>query len=280
MKLFKANRKPGKRHLGDLVTILGIVFGVLALLALVYYQVRPVKTVDIKVPVATDKASYYPGQEISGLFFGEVFYSGRVEIIREVFCKDYRAIIKTDDGSETFRGISKPTKLEGDSRKIGYLPKEIPIGSNCVLQFINTYHISTPFGERRVNYDYYTQNFSIITEGRRKQLDCEADGGTDCNKFNQQDGQPGVAPSPNPPTSFNNDLPLFEEAPSASQTFNGAQVQPQQVQQNIATAPAMQPSEVPAPTPTPAPQPTPAPSEPIQPPRVCTINLLGICIKL
>jgi hypothetical protein len=38
------------------------------------------------------------------------------------------------------------------------------------------YNIQTPFGIRHEEYQYYTQNFSIITKERRDQLDCEASG--------------------------------------------------------------------------------------------------------
>jgi len=134
----------------------------LALISLVFYQLRPIPTVDIKVPVATDKAEYYAGQEVSGIFFGDVYYKGRVEILREVFCKDYRGVIKTDEGDDIFKGISAPQHLEGTSRRIGNLPADVPVGSNCVIQFLNTYNIETPFGNRQIVRDYYTQNFKIV----------------------------------------------------------------------------------------------------------------------
>lgn len=146
----------------DLFTLAAMAVALLALVALIYFYVRPVQTVDIKVPVATDKAEYYEGQEISGIFFGEIYWQGRVEILREVFCKDYRATIKTDEGDEIFKGVSNPVKLEGDSRRIGNLPAGAPVGGNCVIQFVNTYHINTPFGDRIISKAYYTQNFKVI----------------------------------------------------------------------------------------------------------------------
>lgn len=148
----------------DIITISTMVFATVALLALLYFYVRPVPTLDIKVPVANDKAQYYAGQEVSGIFFGEVYYQGRVEIVRDVFCKNYRGVIKTDSGDDIFRGASVPGKLEGTSRRIGNLPLDAPVGANCVIQFVNTYHIATPFGDRIISKAYYTQNFTIIAK--------------------------------------------------------------------------------------------------------------------
>lgn len=155
-------RKPSDRTTIDAAFLATMTIALLALFALIFYQLRPIPTVDIKVPVATDKAEYYAGQEVSGIFFGEVYYKGRVEILREVFCKDYRGVIKTDEGDDIFKGISNPRHLEGTSRRIGKLPADVPVGSNCVIQFLNTYTIETPFGNRQIVRDYYTQNFKIV----------------------------------------------------------------------------------------------------------------------
>lgn len=146
----------------DIFTITAMAIALVALLALIYFYVRPVPTVDIKVPVATDKAEYQPGEEVSGIFFGEVYYSGKVDIVRDVFCKDYRGRILTDQGDEIFSGASVPAKLEGTTRRIGNLPSDVPVGQNCVIQFVNTYHIETPFGDRVISNAYYTQNFMIV----------------------------------------------------------------------------------------------------------------------
>lgn len=158
----------------DIVTATAIFVGIMALFALIVYQLIPVKTADIKVPVATDKASYYAGQDIGGLFFGEIYYNGEVRVLREVFCKDYRGVIKPPSQSavgDTFSTQSKPHKLEGQSVAIGTLPNDVPVGSNCVLQFTNIYEIKTPFGTRHEEYQYYTQNFSIVTKEKRLELD-------------------------------------------------------------------------------------------------------------
>lgn len=155
-------RKPSDRSTIDAAFLATMTIALLALFALIFYQLRPIPTVDIKVPVATDKAEYYAGQEVSGIFFGDVYYKGRVEILREVFCKDYRGVIKTEKGDDIFKGISAPQHLEGTSRRIGNLPDDVPVGSNCVIQFLNTYNIETPFGNRQIVRDYYTQNFKIV----------------------------------------------------------------------------------------------------------------------
>jgi hypothetical protein len=155
-------RKPSDRSTIDAAFLATMTIALLALFALIFYQLRPIPTVDIKVPVATDKAEYYAGQEVSGIFFGDIYYKGRVEILREVFCKDYRGVIKTDEGDDIFKGISAPQHLEGTSRRIGLLPADVPVGSNCVIQFLNTYNIETPFGNRQIVRDYYTQNFKIV----------------------------------------------------------------------------------------------------------------------
>lgn len=163
----------------DIITISAIVFGILALVSLLYFFARPIKFADIKVPVATDKSSYYAGQEVSGIFFGETFYDGNVKILREVFCTNYKGVIKppaeSADGN-FFNSIGKPRKFDGNTIRIGKLPEDVPTGQNCVIRFTNLYTIQTPFGTRHEEYQYYTQNFAIITKERRDQLDCEASG--------------------------------------------------------------------------------------------------------
>lgn len=168
----------GRQWLDFLTLGIGLI-ALFLLFALIYVNVAPIKTADIKVPVATDKSSYYPGQDISGIFFGETYYEGEIRVLREVFCKDYKATIKPSDGNafgNFFSTQTKPRKFEGQSVYIGKLPSDIPIGLNCVLQFTNVYDIQTPFGERTERYQYYTQNFAIISKERRDQLDCEATG--------------------------------------------------------------------------------------------------------
>lgn len=175
--LSKFKTKTTGRQIFDVATVIIMAVALVLLFVLIYYYVRPIRTADIKVPVATDKASYYPGQEIGGIFFGEIYYDGEVRILREVFCKDYHGVIKPAAESavgDFFSTQSKPHKLEGASVKIGTLPADVPIGANCVLQFTNVYTINTPFGTRQIEYQYYTQNFAITSKERREQLDNEA----------------------------------------------------------------------------------------------------------
>lgn len=191
---FKARRyyinKSTAWRVTDMVVIAIIILTFIALLVLVYYQLRPVQTVDIKVPVATDKAEYYAGEQVSGIFFGEVFYTGRVQIVRDVFCKDYTGRMQ-DNGDEVFTGASVPMKLEGTSRRIGTLPNDVPVGLNCVIQFVNTYKINTPFGDRTISDNYYTQNFQIIARPQEPGPASEQ----------RNDPQDGVCCAEQPPTN-------------------------------------------------------------------------------
>jgi len=172
----------------DIVTGVAVTVGIMALAALLFYNLTPVKLADIKVPVATDKSSYYAGQQVGGIFFGETYYDGNVKILREVFCANYHGIIKPPveaaDGN-FFSTIAKPRKLDGTTVPIGNLPADVPVGQNCVIRFRNVYDIQTPFGIRHEEYEYYTQNFAIITKERRMQLDCEATGKStdECQKI-------------------------------------------------------------------------------------------------
>lgn len=218
--------------LGSVVNILSILaftLGLIALIALIWLQVRSIKVADIKVPVATDQASYYPGEEISGIFFGEIYHRGEVRVLREVFCKDYKNIIAPPESARNgdfYDTQSIPRKIEGLSVTIGLLPVDIPVGSNCVLQFTNVYNIPTLFGTRHVEYQYYTQNFSIVTKERRQQLECEAAGRKDCNYLNdnpnatlpEQSTSPQSAPDAVQPREVqpttNNTYNTFNENPA------------------------------------------------------------------
>lgn len=196
----------------NVLTIAAFTIGVVALIALVWLQVRPVKTANIKVPVATDQASYYPGEEISGIFFGDTYYKGEVRVLREVFCKDYKGVIKPPAGAADgnfFSTIGTPRHLEGQTIIVGNLPENIPVGSNCVLQFTNVYEIPTPFGPRKLEYQYYTQNFSIVTRERRQQLECEASGRKDCNF---------IIDIPNKETGSSGDSPAVQSSPETTQS--------------------------------------------------------------
>lgn len=242
IKEYIKKKRIDNRNLIDLVFLVLMVAGVLALSALIYFYARPIRTVDIKVPVATDKAEYYPEQEVSGIFFGQIFYEGRVEILRDVFCKNYRGTIKTDEGDDIFKGTSKPNKLEGATRRIGKIPSDVPVGENCVIQFLNTYNIQTPFGNRQIVVDYYTQNFKIVPK--------------------PVETPPATEQEQSSNTSGNTEL--FPPR-------QGLTVAPPQQQPAIKQSQPAQPQQPPQ---------SQRPAEPVQPPERCTVRLLGICVRL
>lgn len=195
-------RKTNWIDVANAITLAALIFGTVSLLALIWQYVRPVQLANIKVPVATDQSSYHPGEEISGIFFGEIYHQGEVRVLREVFCKGYKNIITppqfASDG-DFYDTQSIPRKVEGLTVTIGQLPENIPVGLNCVLQFTNVYRIQTPFGVRHEEYQYYTQNFSIVTLERRQQLECEAAGRTDCDLLTD-DEQAAAGDDPTDPT--------------------------------------------------------------------------------
>jgi hypothetical protein len=225
-----------------------IILSFIALLALLWYNLKPVKMAEIKVPVATDKASYYAGQEVSGIFFGDIYHNGRVKVLREVFCKDYKSVIKPPKDSadgDFFDTQSRARHLEGESVKIGQLPQDIPLGSNCVLQFTNVYDIATPFGTRHYEYQYYTQNFSIVTKERREQLDNPSDTGVVTETIIQS---------------------------SPDQTIDNGSGTPQR---NTSTTNNSTTNNYNTTSPQPQPEPQPTPSEPVVPPKSCGFLGLG-----
>lgn len=254
------------RKVFNYVVPIVILVAFLLLIGYIYESTRDYKLIDIKVPVATDKSSYYPGQPIKGIFFGEVYHTGKTKILREVFCEDYRKEIEPLSNKEGIYYVTQsvPKKLEGTTGFIGNLPEDIPIGSNCVVRFINIYEINTMFGTREIDYHYYTQNFAIITKERRELLDCEAAGGTDCNQKYQQQVEEtpkdsGVVYTPAPSYTTNN----YDNSRSST-----TQVTP---------APSSAP--MPSPTPSPSTQPQ-AQSPPVTVPKAqrCVIGLLNLCI--
>ena len=191
----------------DYVTTFIMAIALIALFMLLYFYVRPIKTVDIKVPVATDQSSYAPGESIGGIFFGETFYEGHVQVLREVFCTNYKGVIEPNANSANgnlFSTYSVPRKLEGITVPIGTLPADIPVGVNCVLRFTNIYEIQTPFGIRKITTSYYTQNFSIISIQRRNLLDCETTGRTDCDALTESQ------------TIIQNNTPTTQTAPTST----------------------------------------------------------------
>lgn len=243
------------------LTILAFTIGVIALVALIVLYIRPIKTANIKVPVATDQASYYPGEEISGIFFGDTYYTGEIRILREVFCKDYRGIIKPPPEAavgDFFSTQARPGHLEGQSVSVGSLPETIPVGSNCVLQFTNVYEVQTPFGIRRIEYQYYTQNFSIVTRERRQQLECEASGRKDCNFIID-------IPGGNSPNGSNPETPTVQSSPETEPVAPGGS-QPTTINNNTTNNTTNN---------NPAAESAPAPRFEEQ----CTVNLLGIKIN-
>lgn len=244
-----------KWQTADIIFIGTMLFAALALFALLWYNVRPIKTVDIKVPVATDRSAYAPGEQISGIFFGEIFYEGSVRVLRQVYCKDYVKVIEPPaeaKNGDFYDTQSVPRKLEGLSVAIGNLPADIPIGKNCVLQFTNVYDIATPFGTRHIEYKYYTQNFAIISQERRNLLECEATGRKDCD----------------PPDVIIQEVPVSYEAPSTPESpqtpRQTAQNSPQSTEApNTDTNPSARQS-----------QPETPQNEPVTPPRNCRVDFL------
>ncbi len=220
-----------------------IVLSFLSLVALIYYQVRPIRTADIKVPIATGQASYQAGEDVSGIFFGETFWTGEVRILREVFCKNYKGTIMPPDSNKDgdfFSTQTQPRKFEGDTIYIGNLPSDIPVGANCILRFTNVYISPTPFGDRRLEYEYYTQNFTIITPENSDIKDAD-------NVQGQERQDQGLEGLTNPP----------RQQPTQQPNNSGGGAQ--------------------APTTQPQVQQQSQPSEPVEPPREeCGINLLGV----
>lgn len=256
-------RDSWKWQTADVIFIATMVFAVLALLALLWYNVRPIKTVDIKVPVATDRSAYAPGEQIGGIFFGEIYYEGDVRVLREVYCKDYKAVIDPPANAKNgdfYDTQSIPRKLDGLSVTIGNLPANIPIGKNCVLQFTNVYDIPTPFGTRHVSYSYYTQNFAIVSQERRDLLECEATGATDCTQR--------LLDKNAPETPELDDTPFSSpESPTMSTTpRQNSNTSPQTTTDNR-TEPSTNAPQNSAPV---------QPNEPVQPPRRCNIDFLFI----
>lgn len=239
-------RDSWKWQTADIIFIATMLIATMALASLLWYNLRPIKTVDIKVPVATDRSAYAPGEQIGGIFFGEIFYKGNVKVLREVYCKDYKAVIEPPaeaKNGDFYDTQSIPRKLEGLSVNIGSLPNDIPVGKNCVLQFTNVYEIPTPFGTRHIEYSYYTQNFAIISQERRNLLECEATGRKDCD----------------PPEVIIQQTPTIVEPQSAPDSA-GAPAQ---------STPAPQTQQS-------SPKQNERPSEPVTPPQSCRINFLGI----
>lgn len=243
-----------RRQWGDIITATGIVVGFFALAALIYYNIYPIKLVDIKVPVATDRAFYKPGERVNGVFFGEIFYTGRVEVYTDIFCAGYRAPMRGDDGSVVFSGNSRPVVLQGDTRYIGRVPDDAPVGKNCVIQFVNNYDIKTPFGTRHEERAYYTQNFFIQSPD---------------DDESENDNSDDLPPQLNSP---NNTLPTAKPEADRDRLYDAppdgdAPVPPQTTIRNDTTNNFTPPPMTEGPI---------SPSEPIMRNEVCTINVFSL----
>lgn len=229
-------------ELMNALTVFAFMVGLLSLAALIWINVRPIPTANIKVPVATDKAQYQPGERISGIFFGDTYFEGEVRILREVFCKNYRGVILPPEQSaigQLFSTQARQRHLEGESVVIGNLPDNVPVGANCVLQFTNIYEIQTIFGVRHEEYQYYTQNFSIVTQDRSNQLDCEATGSEDCDfvtgepEDDADQSQQAPARQSSPETRQRSDPQLQNDTNSTNDTES----EPEEPQQPAEPAP-------------------------------------------
>lgn len=146
-----------------LAAVMVLALGLVGLL--IFYQVRTIKTADIRTPVLIDRSTYYAGQTIIGTFFGEIYWTGAVQVERKVFCDGYSAYIPDDrTGNNVFNGVSRPHKLEGVTSRIGLLPADVPIDKHCVVEFVNGYNYETPFGTRHLSITYYTQGFTVVAK--------------------------------------------------------------------------------------------------------------------
>lgn len=256
-------RDSWKWQTADIIFILTMIIATMALASLLWYNVRPIKTVDIKVPVATDRSAYAPGEQIGGIFFGEIFYEGDVRVLREVYCKDYKSVIDPPTSAKNgdfYATQSIPRKLDGLSVTIGNLPANIPIGKNCVLQFTNVYDIPTPFGTRHITYSYYTQNFAIVSQERRDLFECEATGATDCTQRQLDEDDPQAVELDDTPFS------TPESYTQSTTPRQNSDTAPQSTTDNRTEPSTNRPQN----------SPPDEPSEPVTPPRRCSIDFLFI----
>jgi hypothetical protein len=167
-KQYRVDSKPISLSRYDVV-MGGIVAGAVLLLLIIsasYLRAVTTRLLDIKVPVATSKAKYAPGAPISGLFFGEVFYSGQANVTRRVVCDSYSQPLDDfdSDPNNVVENPSKPRKLTGDARQIGYLPDDVPVGENCIIEFNSNYCVPYLFGCANRDVPYFTQSFEIVSQ--------------------------------------------------------------------------------------------------------------------
>ena len=167
---YSINRS-SRLRIADRVTIIAMVIALLALGALIYYQVRPIKTLEVEVPVLIDKAEYGRGEFIKGTFFGEVTFTGPVTTSRRLVCGNTQIPMNnSNDLDSFFDAVSIPRKLNGETITIGQVPATAPVGARCLVQMINVYDINTPFGNRHVEKPYYTLSFIIKAEPEQPQV--------------------------------------------------------------------------------------------------------------
>lgn len=123
------------------------------------------KLARIEVPVATVKDSYMPGELIEGLFFGEVYYSGKVDYTRQLICPNYSEYIEDiNTGGNVVKGSAVPREINGARSPIGVASTGVPLDVNCTIQFKNLYCIPYLFGCVAKEYSYYTQAFTFTNE--------------------------------------------------------------------------------------------------------------------
>lgn len=167
---YSINRS-SRLRIADRVTIGVMVIALIALGALVWYQVRPIKTLEVEVPVLIDKAEYGRGEFIKGTFFGEVTFTGPVTTSRRLVCGNTQIPMEnSNDLDSFFDAVSIPRKLNGETITIGQVPATAPVGARCLIQMINVYDLNTPFGNRHLEKPYYTLSFIIKAEPAQPQV--------------------------------------------------------------------------------------------------------------
>lgn len=169
MKLLKSyTTKVQELSVIDFITLGFVTAAFILVLAVLGTYVKAsylTKLANVEVPVATIKDSYVPGELIEGLFFGEVYYSGKVDYTRQLICPNYSEFIKDiNTGYNIVKGSAVPRKLDGARSPIGYSSAGVPLNVNCTIQFKNLYCIPYLFGCVPKEYSYYTQTFTFKNE--------------------------------------------------------------------------------------------------------------------
>lgn len=155
----------------DFLTLTAVViaFSILVASLATFVYAKNRKLVVIEVPVSTVKPEYRRGELVEGLFFGEVFYEGKVSFSRRLNCTNYTRILpEIGTGSKTVEGSSSPKVLKNVTGSIAYVPKDAPTDVNCLIEITNRYCVAYLFGCTERNYTYYTQNFEILSQPPRE----------------------------------------------------------------------------------------------------------------